>query len=133
MHFSRGMWAGFVADRRYRGRRYLLSHDILEPRQLLAAFTAVPVPTAGANPAGITAGPDGAIWCAETGADKVGRIPAGSPPTVVQYDLAAGSKPTGIVTGPDGNVWVTLAGTSQIAQLTPPPVGVTAFATATPG
>ena len=41
--------------------------------------TEFPLPTAGAQPFAITAGPDGNLWFTEGGSQKVGRItPAGS-------------------------------------------------------
>jgi streptogramin lyase len=37
-------------------------------------FEEYPVPTPAGGPAGITAGPDGAIWFTELDRDKIGRI-----------------------------------------------------------
>jgi virginiamycin B lyase len=53
----------------------------LEDRCLLSgAFAEFPVPTPGAVPYGITAGPDGSVWFAEfSPANRIGRVtPSGS-------------------------------------------------------
>ncbi|HEV3090389.1 MAG TPA: hypothetical protein VGX91_02990 [Candidatus Cybelea sp.] len=55
--------------------------------------------------AGITTGPDGALWFTDVGNDVIGRIT-----TQGQYTLSvrAGAElADGIVTGPDGNLWFT--------------------------
>ena len=35
------------------------------------------LPTAGSQPGGIVAGPDGALWFYETGSNRIGRITTG--------------------------------------------------------
>ncbi|MGH8972380.1 MAG: virginiamycin B lyase family protein [Acidimicrobiia bacterium] len=62
---------------------------------------------AGSAPAGITAGPDGAMWFAEAMADQVGRItPDG---VITEFPLPRRDRmhanPVGITAGPDGAVW----------------------------
>jgi streptogramin lyase len=59
------------------------------------------LPTTGASPRGIVAGPDGNVWFTEFGG-KVGRIqPTGA---VSEFSTpTASSGVTGITTGPDGN------------------------------
>src|SRR5216684_573941 len=61
----------------------------LEARCLLAGgFTEFPVPTASAAPAGITDGPDGALWFTEPDSDgmphKIGRITTGG--TITEFN-----------------------------------------------
>ena len=76
-------------------------------------------------PAGITNGPDGALWFAENGGSAVGRI---------QVDGTLGAFPVGgtnntligITRGPDGNLWVTDDLNGIIRRVTPAG-GVTAF------
>lgn len=68
-----------------------------------------PVPTAGSNPAGITAGPDGNVWFAEQAASKLGKLTTGG--SFTEYTVpTAGSSPQRITTGPDGNLWFTEGG-----------------------
>jgi streptogramin lyase len=90
----------------------------LEQRTLLAlSVTTFPIPLVGiVQPQGITTGPDGNLWFAQTGADKIGRMtPAGA---VTQFPLPpipvpAGTQPTpgsapgpvAITVGPDGALW----------------------------
>lgn len=65
------------------------------------------VPDGRALPRGITAGPDGAMWFAESGFDQIGRISTDG--TITEYPLPSGdvpqSFPDGIVAGPDGGLW----------------------------
>jgi streptogramin lyase len=70
--------------------------------------TEFPLPTANAGPAGITLGPDGALWFVEYSGNKIGRITTGG--TITEFPLPAhnyGSNggPQAIVTGSDGNLW----------------------------
>jgi streptogramin lyase len=56
-------------------------------------------PTAGSNPAGITTGPDGALWFTEFGANQIGRITTAG--VITEFPIpTAGSEPQGITTGP---------------------------------
>ena len=70
-----------------------------------ATITEFAILTASSNPTAITAGPDGALWFTERGANKIGRItPAGiitefSLPTLTESRLA--SPP--VRTGPSGS------------------------------
>ncbi|MBV8154177.1 MAG: hypothetical protein JOY98_07140 [Candidatus Eremiobacteraeota bacterium] len=70
------------------------------------------------GPFGITRGPDGALWFAETTANKIGRITtAGS---FSEYPIPTASAETIVVTaGLDGNVWFTEQSTSKIGKITP--------------
>jgi virginiamycin B lyase len=66
-------------------------------------------PDMGATPRGIVAGPDGAMWFTESGADQIGRITGDG--TITEYPLPSRSQmhafPDGITLGPDGAVWFT--------------------------
>ena len=61
--------------------------------------------TAGAQPYGITAGPDGNLWFTELVGNRIGRIT----PLGVVTEFSAGfsllATPLGITPGPDGNLW----------------------------
>jgi len=66
-------------------------------------ITEFPIPTAGAQSLGITAGPDGNIWFCEGNATRIGRAtPDGS---ITEFSTSL--YPFGIVRGPDGNLWYT--------------------------
>jgi virginiamycin B lyase len=75
--------------------------------------------TATASPAGIALGPDGALWIAERGANKIARLPPGGP--VTEFALPAGaSTPIDLVAGPDGNLWFAENFTGgKIGRITP--------------
>ncbi|MGH9223510.1 MAG: virginiamycin B lyase family protein [Acidimicrobiales bacterium] len=64
-------------------------------------------PGMGSLPFAITAGPDGAMWFTEAGADQIGRITADG--GITEFPLPGRSTmhahPTAIVTGPDGAIW----------------------------
>ena len=67
-----------------------------------------------AQPVGITRGIDGALWFAETHANKIGRItPSG---VISQYNVPfTGGRPADIVSGPDARtLWFTDIGTQKI-------------------
>ena len=72
------------------------------------AITEFPVLTAGSNPSGIAAGPDGALWFTETNAyGAIGRITTTG--SVTEFALASSyfTLPYQIVGGDDGNLWFT--------------------------
>jgi len=77
-------------------------------------ITEFAVPTAGANPFGITAGPDGALWFTELYMSRIGRITTAG--VVTEFPLPAGSKPQAIVAGSDGALWFT--DTGRIGRIT---------------
>src|SRR5262245_32552045 len=97
--------------------RHRLELEALDDRVLLSV-TEFPIPDAiSARPEGITRGPDGNLWFAETFADRIGRItPAG---VVTQFSLPFLSQPSEITAGPDGNLWFTEPGSSRIGRITP--------------
>jgi streptogramin lyase len=74
-------------------------------------------PTTASNPEGISAGPDGNVWFAETGSNKIGRMsPTGG---ITEFTIpTANSQPVGIVNGPDNKLWFTESNTNQIGRVT---------------
>jgi virginiamycin B lyase len=92
-------------------------------------ITDFPLPTTEANPMGslsfgvgptaIVAGPDGAMWFIESGADKVGRITAAG--AVTEFDLPERDRmhanPEDITVGPDGAIYVTETLRSRVARV----------------
>jgi virginiamycin B lyase len=91
-----------------------------------AAQTVVeyPLATAGSEPVGIAAGPDGALWFTEyvsgnpsNSASKIGRITTNG--TISEFALpTATSTPQGIVAGPDGALWFVEAASATIGRIT---------------
>jgi streptogramin lyase len=81
-------------------------------------MTEFPLLTGGRNPAGITAGPDGNVWFAESaGAGGIGRItPAG---TITEFTAGISGQVQGITLGPDGNLWFTEPSQEKIGRITP--------------
>jgi streptogramin lyase len=78
-----------------------------------------PIPTAASYPAGIAAGPDGALWFTEEYANKIGRITTTG--AFTEFTIpTANSIPIGITTGPDGALWFTLTvpGGGKIGRIT---------------
>jgi streptogramin lyase len=86
------------------------------PAIAAVTVTEFPVPTASAGVEGITAGPDGNLWFAESSADQIGRItPSGM---VTQFRVTAGAAPVGIAVGPDGALWFTEYDANKIGRMT---------------
>jgi hypothetical protein len=82
-----------------------------------AVITEYPIPTAAAGPAGIAAGPDGALWFTEFFGNKIGRITTGG--SVSEFPIpTADSRPNGIVAGPDGALWFTEFSGNKIGRVT---------------
>lgn len=78
-------------------------------------------PPVRALPIGITNGPDGAIWFAERGWGRLGRILTDGTITN-QFDLRVRGEgpsfhPQRLVTGPDGNLWATCGTLRRYRQL----------------
>jgi uncharacterized repeat protein (TIGR01451 family) len=96
----------------------------LEDRRLLTAtFHKFPLPTANAFPFGITAGPDGNLWFAESNSNAIGRITTAG--AITEFPAGNGG-PEEIASGPDGNLWFTQElGKGQIGRITPS--GTTTF------
>ncbi|MCJ0871558.1 hypothetical protein [Streptomyces sp. AP-93] len=81
-------------------------------------MTEYPVTTPESFPAGITAGPDRALWFTESGANKIGRITTGG--AVTEFDLPTESSfPFDITQGPDRALWFTEGASDQIGRITP--------------
>ncbi|HTV92224.1 MAG TPA: virginiamycin B lyase, partial [Verrucomicrobiae bacterium] len=58
----------------------------------------------------------GALWFADAGNNKIGRITTAGVAT--EYTIpSGGASPVGITVGPDGNIWFTEAGTGYIGVL----------------
>lgn len=92
-----------------------------------AAAAAIDEYPVGANPGGITAGPDGALWFVEEGTSRIGRITtagvvtnyfgvATNPPPPTDPTLPALDQ---ITLGPDNNLWFTQPRDDQIGMITP--------------
>jgi streptogramin lyase len=72
----------------------------------------------GSEPAGLAAGPEGAIWVAESGAGAIARVEGNG--NVTQYPLPhSDSRPAAIAVGPDGNLWFSEEGAPRIGRITP--------------
>jgi streptogramin lyase len=85
--------------------------------------------TANSHPIGIAVGSDSAIWIAENGLGKIGRISS----TGVYTEYGSGlSDVRSITSGPDGNVWFTEHGNAKIGRITPAGV-ITQYAIPTGG
>lgn len=76
-----------------------------------------PLSTPSSYPEGITVGSDGALWFAERGSDRIGRMTTDGTLTA-EYDVGAGSGPVGIAAGPDGALWFAERGSDEIGRLT---------------
>jgi virginiamycin B lyase len=75
------------------------------------------IPTAGSNPFGIVAGPDGALWFTESRGNKIGRITTTG--RVTEFPLpTANADPRGIAAGADGALWFTESRANQIGRIT---------------
>ena len=76
-----------------------------------------PIPTPASIPAGIAQGPDGAVWFAEYGSGKIGRLTIAG--DVREFTIpTAGSGPQKIVVGPDGALWFTETDANKIGRIT---------------
>ena len=84
-----------------------------------AGVTEFSVPTPVSQPAGITLGPDGALWFTEENGHKIGRITTAG--EITEYPTPTQpSAPNEITTGPDGALWFTEFGANppKIGRLT---------------
>ena len=75
--------------------------------------------TAGSSPRGIAAGPDGNMWFAEIGGNRIGKITPSGVVTEYSAGISPGSQPYGIAAGPDGNMWFTEINGDRIGKITP--------------
>jgi virginiamycin B lyase len=81
-----------------------------------AGVAVFPIPTANSGVAGLAAAPNGAIWFAETTANKIGTIePSGQ--IQEQTVPTANSGPSSVAVAPDGTVWFTESQAAKIAEI----------------
>ncbi len=74
------------------------------------------IPTTVSGPAGVTSGPDGALWFTEFFTNKIGRLTAGG--AFTEYPITtANSGPTAITRGGDGAVWFIEYSANQIGRI----------------
>src|SRR5438105_4797438 len=86
----------------------------LHPIPALAAVTEFPLQSNAVGPNGLTLGPDGNIWVAESDANLLASVtPSG---VVTAYDAP---NPYGVAVGPDGNVWFTESLGDKVGRITP--------------
>ena len=92
------------------------------------AITEFPVPTANADPSGITAGPDGNLWFTELTVGKIGMInPTTHAISRVRHPHAVPS-PAAITAGPDGNLWFTeIPRQAKIGEINPATHAITEY------
>ena len=91
------------------------------PAQTWSNVTLYPVSPTGADPWGITVGPDGAPWFTAYATNQIGRIT--STGIITDYALPTytqpfTSEPYGITSGPDGALWFTEFQGDQIGRIT---------------
>jgi len=80
-----------------------------------ATFSEFTIPTPG-NPAGLTDGPDGALWFTEQSGNKIGRITTAG--VISEFTIPTpGSVPLLVVAGPDGALWFTEQGSNAIGRI----------------
>jgi virginiamycin B lyase len=80
-------------------------------------ITEFATPAANSDPRGITVGPDGNLWFAETLGNNIARITTAG--VITEFPVpTANSAPSGIAAGPDGNIWFTERGGNKIGRIT---------------
>lgn len=85
--------------------------------RLVGDVTEYRLTTPDSYPAGITAGPDQAVWIAESGVNRIARVTSGG--AVTEYPLpTADSFPQGITRGPDRALWFTEGFADKIGRIT---------------
>jgi virginiamycin B lyase len=79
--------------------------------------TAFAIPTAGAMPGGIVAGPDGNLWFTESAGNKIGRLSTSG--IFAEFDVpTSASVPGRITAGPDGALWFLETAANKIGRIT---------------
>ena len=58
-----------------------------------------------------------ALWFAEQGGNKIGRITTNGTITEYSANLDSNADPTGIAAGPDGNMWFAETGTDKMGRV----------------
>jgi virginiamycin B lyase len=81
----------------------LLSFAGVSTAQPWNSMISYPVPNAFSGLAGITRGPDGAVWFTEEDYATIGRITASG--AITQFSSYPAYEPAAITTGPDGALW----------------------------
>lgn len=89
-----------------------------------------PVPTPGAEPAGITVGPGGGLWFTESAVGQIAQISTSG--TITEYP-GAGAAPSAIAGGADGALWFTQSLGNAIGRSTTGGAITNHFAVPTPG
>ncbi len=88
------------------------------PAVAAPTMTEFPLLTGGRSPAGITAGPDGNVWFAESaGSGGIGRITPAA--TITEFTSGVSGPAEGIALGSDGNLWFTEPSQEKIGRITP--------------
>ncbi len=83
---------------------------------LAASITEFPLPTSAGLLEGITAGPDGNLWFAELGGNKIGQISITG--TIAEFPVPGSpGGPHGITTGPDHNLWFAESQGNKIGRI----------------
>jgi len=82
-------------------------------------ITEFPAGAGDTRPWGITPGPDGNLWFAESQGDRIGRITTSGAVTEFFNSATAGSHPTQITAGPDGNLWFVEQNGLRVGRITP--------------
>jgi len=83
------------------------------------AITEFRIPSANAQPFGITTGPDGNLWFTDHGpTSQIGRLTTGGVFTLFPVTTPT-SSPREITLGPDGNLWFTEEDGNNIGRITP--------------
>ncbi len=91
--------------------------DVTFNGDVCGVISEYPVPTSSSQPAGIAAGPDGALWFSERGGNKIGRITTDG--TITETAVpTGGSQPLGIAEGPDQAMWFAESSGNQIGRIT---------------
>lgn len=91
--------------------------DVAFNGEVCGVFSEFPIPTASSEPAALAAGPDGAVWFAEQGVNKIGRITTKG--TINESPVpTSNSKPVAIAAGPDNAMWFTECIGNKIGRIT---------------
>lgn len=105
-----------TARPRGKGPTALTAVNVRYSGDICGIITEFNVPTSSSHPAGITAGPDGAIWFTEISGQKIGRVMLDG--KITEYGLPPLTNPLTIVAGPDGALWFTASYANAIGRIT---------------
>jgi polyhydroxybutyrate depolymerase len=88
------------------------------PGLTVASTRVFALPTPGAEPFDLAAGPDGSVWFTEFRADMIGRISQSG--VIAQYKVpTADAGPYQIAAGPRGSMWFTEYNTAKVGRVSP--------------